>query len=238
MVAKDPLARLRAFQESDTILKLRELDGRGDTEPESIFLAVKVESRHVSHAVRAVDQVDRELRRIAALRYPRDQTRVIRPDGTWYKGFPLGGSPRPLPVEQASLEIVEASVGSLDLLLVPVGLLVSLLASDPATAMANALQIMGGFARIKVFKSRVSDPLSQISARQALNVLAEFDRRPEVLAGGEPDADETVGSDESAPHQIPRGFVRMPDGTVISGRTITLVTRYPDGASDVIFVEG
>ncbi len=125
----------------------------------------------------------------------------------------------------------------MDVLVVPVGVLVQLLASDPATAVATAIALKDQLARLRIFRRRNVDPLQGLSARQALEVLREHARTPEELAGGEADADVNLGS---APyrHRIPAGYLRRPDGTVVSGRVITVVSKYEDGTTDYIHVEG
>lgn len=232
------LARLDQFRSSPEFALLRDLDASTrEQPPESVRLYVKAESDTLGQASQALAQLDTSLRRVAALAYPRDTVLERLPDGGYYSGPPRGKVPAPLPQDRASLRIQAAAAGSLELILLPVGALITLLASDPATALANAFAILDKVTRLRVFKGRPAGPLDGVSAEQALAVLREFNRQPENLAGAEPDADIELG-DYPYSHRIPSGHVRKADGTVVSGRVVTLITTYPDGRTDYVHVEG
>lgn len=75
---------------------------------------------------------------------------------------------------QSSLGLVAWEPGSSLMLLEALGAAVTVMASEPMTALANAAAWSGPVRFIHAFLGRRADPLAGVSARQALTVLSEF----------------------------------------------------------------
>jgi hypothetical protein len=237
--------RHQEFLESDLRARLLELDAASaNFKTDWIGLAVDMRGHTLFDMAPGLAQFERDVRRAAGQVIPRNWVTVRRPDNTWYKGPPPGKLPTPISPSQGGLRPAEAAVGSLDLWLELFGDVYRAFSSQPATTLVNAIQIMGLLAHIRVFKrrrrpSQVADPLEGVSARQALSVLKEFGYEPRDLlqTDDEPDDEDWVG-ESPAGHRMPRGYVRLPDGTVVRGQRILLVKQYTDGTFDMVHVDG
>lgn len=129
---------------------------------------------------------------------------------------------RPDNPHQSSLRLVASEQGSSLLLLEAAGALITVMVSDPLTAIANAAAWSGPIRRVRAWFDRSNDPLDGVSARQALTVLSEFGGTPTQVLGA-PDAVVDLDTGPS---------LHLPDGTIIQGRRrINVVHKYPDGST-------
>jgi hypothetical protein len=143
----------------------------------------------------------------------------------------------PLPPEIAGLEIRGADTGSLDVLGVPTGELITLLTSQPAEALSQALVFLGALARIRGWR-RHPDPRVQRAdledARDLLRLCRELDSDD---PSHPPELDAQIG-ERLWNHRPDRGTLLLPDGTRVVGRKITYLRRNQDGSTEVIITEG
>lgn len=181
-------------------------------------------------------ELDRALRRYVAFREPGDAILRFGRGEVEVRGERTTPSVYPVSVDQAGLRVLDAAPGSVNLWLEPFGLLGTILASQPATAMANALQILDAVGRVTVWARRRT-PLSRLSAEDAFRVAQDLNTAIGELDRSRPDAIVSIG-EPAHYHKQPRGRVRLPDGTYASGRTVRIIRRHPDGTVDIIQAEG
>jgi hypothetical protein len=151
------------------------------------------------------------------------------------RGSPL---PMPIPVENGGLRVVNAGVGSTDFVVEAYGYLVNVLLSQPVTAFTAALTLLDAYGRVRVWFRQRNDSLSRISSQNALRILRTFRGDAERVIGYTPaDVDISIGT-ATLSHRLPRGMIRLPDGTVVSYRRITHTRYNEDGTQDVMYIEG
>jgi len=149
------------------------------------------------------------------------------------------GRPRPVGTDRAGLKITGAEAGSTQFVVEALGLLVTVLISQPVNAFATALTFLDSWGHIRVWLGQRRDPLAKISARNALQVLREFQVDPgRTLGPSEPNAVISVTPDDFDDHRPMKASIRLPDGTEVAGRRITHVRNNHDGTQDIIHVEG
>lgn len=123
----------------------------------------------------------------------------------------------------ASLAIVGAGKGSTNLVLEAIGGMVAIMASAPMTAIVNAAAWSGPVRQVRAWFRRRGDVMERVSARDALLIFEELnDVRGRF---GSPDGEVIINE------------LDLPDGTRIRGRSITTITRHPDGTETYIQVQ-
>jgi hypothetical protein len=138
-------------------------------------------------------------------------------------------------------EIVAASAGSLEVVFDAVGLLAMVLLSNPVQLLLTADALLGHLRSARVWMRRRSDPLTGISARDAVTVLRAFGAAG-WRALGDPDAEVVPRRRESVAEPLtPTVDPNISDLTSIGGvagaRRITHLRISPDGTVDVIVIE-
>ena len=191
--------------------------GRIINEPKEdlqVFFALHVPSTSLSRVGLDLYHLDLEMRRAAAA-YTGDP-RYIRPSGTI----------APIPVSAGRLEVVDIRPGSVDALLVPVGLLATMLTSDPASAFANAITFLDFARRLIAFRAPKQD-LREESTREILNAAQE------LLSSRSPDGQAelpTSGKKRRRQAEYTNG------NETVRGSTIVMVTEESHGRSRTIVV--
>jgi hypothetical protein len=122
------------------------------------------------------------------------------------------------------LRVVDASPGSLELVLEAVGALSDWLSSSHASALANAIQIASPFAVLRGWRR---SGISRAEGRQHLGRAA-----PAEHFLGSPDAESNIGEARGRPPVL-----TMPDGTSMFGSRVVFTRYYSDGTVDVIEAE-
>jgi hypothetical protein len=198
--------------------------------PVETGLALFIEESRIYYVLQEVERLDRELRRTArALREGKTlpladaiaESLLEVPRDSKRQGKKPRDSTSSLPVDapnKSSLRLSDAGEGSTDLFLLPLGTLISVFASQPLTAIANALAWSGPIGRVRTWSHRRDHALEGVSARQAFEVLREAGRDPANLLGP------------------PNAEIAFPDGITIRGSRVVLIRTHPDGTTD--FVEG
>jgi hypothetical protein len=111
-----------------------------------------------------ITETDREFRRVAALlSAPRELQ--------FSDDFPYS---KPIPTSWGGFRVIEVSTGSLHVLVEPFGMLVSVLASQPVTALIAAQTLWQNAGTIRAWLRRRHDELDGVTAHQALSVLRNF----------------------------------------------------------------
>lgn len=123
----------------------------------------------------------------------------------------------------ASLAIIGAGKGSTNLVLEAIGGMVAIMASAPMTAIVNAAAWSGPVRQIRAWFRRRGDVMERISAREAQLIFEELNGVGAPF--GTPDGEVIINE------------LDLPDGTRIRGRSITAITRHPDGTETYIQVQ-
>jgi hypothetical protein len=241
--------RQRAFWESSLREQLLRLDGSlplNPSTPEDVIwarLAVTLRGRTLYEIGPGLAALDRNLRKVAAQAFPSSWVAIRHDDGGWYSGPPPGKVAPPISPTSGGLGLLEASYGSLDLVLEGIGQVQALLTSQPATAIANAVQLTGVFAVVRVFKRMVlpwkrtqRDPLQNLSGRDLLRILKDPDVQ-QLLKTSHPDLEASLG-DSPLIHRRPKGYITLPDGATARGERIVLTRHHSDGTTDVVEIDG
>jgi hypothetical protein len=118
---------------------------------------------------------------------------------------------RPLRIGEAGFRVVDASPGSLDLLVQAIGVTDQVLRSDPVQFVIHVVAGVQAIRAIRSWIGRRGKIDGKISAEACREILAAAD-------------DQSVGWDDHGPH------VRAP------GR-VTIFRQYPDGSYDMVMVE-
>lgn len=221
-----------SFERALQVVMSLDSDLRLDREAE-IFTLVSAPSTSLYRSATELSLFDRELRRAAAR-----MEELTDPD-----------DPRPAPLSTGRLEIVDASAGSLEVLVVGIGVVQHVLLSDPmrailtaASAAGHALKVVG-WVRSKLAPN---DPLAKISIRttiDALKGLVEIDALRKQL--GMPAVDMVVAPPQGAtPRTSEPEVVQMLRAVTDSQsapppgmRRITHIRREPDGTLSVVVIE-
>ncbi len=172
MGAPTHLELARANSESRELRDFGNFIKQDPDEEISFRVALRIPSSDLSRVGMELYRFDLEMRRAAA---------YLSKEGAYIR--PSDGSIAPIPITAGGLSVKDVRPGSLEALLVPVGLLVSALASNPATALANALTFfdhaprMAGYVLSK--REAEKDSLGQV-LQTAERLLARA--TPEVSA--------------------------------------------------------
>jgi hypothetical protein len=226
-------------------------------EPSSITIVLTSRSSRMINVGPLITTTDRELRRAVAIFglsssygfYDYD----FGEEGYYYLGDSPGDHPRPIPANYGGLELADAISGSFHMLVTAYGYVLSLLASKPLQALTAVVTLGQGIGNIHVWSHRKKDPLTGISARQALDVIKSFGGDTTALMRGDepnlqieiqPASDET-GSivHREPPYEAPPAMPTIGDEinrfgeSVTRGRRITYIRNYPDGAQDIIYID-
>jgi hypothetical protein len=215
-------------------------------EPSEISLILTSQSSHMAYVGPLITTTDREFRRAVS---------IFRSD-SYYLGEP-GRRPRPISQNYGGLEITDVAFGSVHMLLTAYGEVLSLLTSRPLQALTAVLTVGQSAGTIRLWRQRKRDSLAGMSARQALDVLKEFNGDPAGLMQGkgpdleieiQPTPDERQpftdpGQPESNLHiyiqnTIPVVKVNQVGEIILTDRQITIIRRYPNGTYDIIYVYG
>jgi hypothetical protein len=210
-------------------------------QPESTALILSLTQARAYYVGQEIVDIDRELRRTAAerragsldleatllwstFRLPADfiggQGEPERPTRRRTQGT------RPDHPTQSSLQLVAAEAGSTHLLLEPLGALVTVLVSDPLTAITNAMALSGGVHTLRAFLGRKLNALQGFSGRQLLRFVAQEMRGDSTALLGAPDHEIQL-----VPEAGP--YLRLPDGTEARGtRRVRYIRRNTDGSTD------
>jgi hypothetical protein len=240
--------RQRAFWESslrEQLLRLDESPPLNPSTPEDIVwarLTVTFRGRTLYEIGPGLAALDRNLRKVAAQTFPSSWVAIRHDDGSWYSGPPPGKVAPPISPTTGGLGLLEARSGSLDLVLEGIGQVQTLLTSQPATAIANAVQLTGVFAVVRVFKRMIlpwktqRDPLQNLSGRDLLKILKDPDVQ-QLLKTSLPDLEATLG-DPPLIHRRPKGYITLPGGITARGERIVLTRHHTDGTTDVVEIDG
>jgi hypothetical protein len=247
-----PWNRLLTFWQSETARELERMDsllqGRQVIRTATI---INLEYRELSRLARQLGQFDREVRRAASIL---DPIRASGVEGIFVAGksrndladmfiqkLRRGESslPTPAPTAYGGFRVVDASAGSMELVVEAYRYLEELLTSRPAQAFGIFLSIVQTFGGIRLWINLRSDPLKRINSRNALQILREFGNHPERAAEDtQPEIEIPFYGRESRAHRAPSGTLWTPHGTRVVGRRITYIRVNGDGTQDIIQVEG
>jgi len=205
------------------VRKLDNLIGRADT---IVVATIWHSPGSAAYSIGAdLADYDREARRAAAL---------IRQ--------PAHEFPRPIALRDGRFNIVDAAPGSLSLAIDAVGILGMVLLSHPVQLLLTTDAILGKLRTVRAWVGRRSDPLSGISARDALQLLREHGGLVDMPSLGRPDHELAL---TNARETTPRDSIRYVElevfadesRTVVRGHRITHVRTRSDGTVDVLVVE-
>lgn len=164
-----------------------------------------------------------------------------------------GNRPRPISPNYGGLQVADAAIGSLHILLEAYGEVVSLLTSMPLQALIAALALNQSAGSIRLWLRRKKDPLVGMSARQLLEIIKEYNGdTARIMQGQDPDLkiETQVAEDEmqsfardtimpeTLPTRVLSGREDHFTGIILRGRRITYTRNYPDGSQDIIYVDG
>jgi hypothetical protein len=208
----------QAIAFADALERISVLDAelRSGAEPE-LFTLLTAPSTSLYRSATDLSRFELELRRTAA-------------------SIEAGGESdvnRPATLSAGRLEVVDAAAGSLEVLVVGIGVVQQVLLSDPMKAILTAATAAGHVQKVVAWvrrKLKPDDPLSKLTLRNAidtLNGLEEIDRLRGRL--GEPSIDITV----NPPGE---GGARA-KGPGAGLRRITQVRRSADGSITLIVIE-
>jgi hypothetical protein len=140
---------------------------------------------------------------------------------------------RPATLSAGRLEVVDAAAGSLEVLVVGVGVVQQVLLSDPMRAILTAATAAGHVQKVVAWvrrKLKPEDPLSKLTLRNAIDVLHGLNEI-DALRGrlGEPSIDITVEPPSDGGSRSKGGGSGL--------RRITQLRRGPDGSVTLIVIE-
>lgn len=237
LLAGDDGDRIRGFDQA--------MRSRGECE---IGIVLTSKSSRLSEVGPLITRTDRELRRAAA---------ILGSDSEGGSGhYPFGDDswnrPRPISAKRGGLQIDDATVGSLHLLVRAYGEVLSILTSVPLQALTTLMALGQSVGAIRFWR-RDKDPLAGMSARQFLNTIKELGGDPATILKRDPVSLEIKMQPTPGERMLERRdtdtFEMMTptfnidevsfSGEIIArGRLITYIRRYPDGTQDIIHVEG
>ena len=140
---------------------------------------------------------------------------------------------RPAPLSAGRLEVVDAAAGSLDVLVVGIGVVQQVLLSDPMRAILTAASAAGHAQKVVAWvrrKLKPEDPLSRLTLRDAIDTLKGLNEIDDLRGRlGEPSIDITVAPPGEAGSRA--------KGPGPGLRRITQVRRSADGSVTVIVIE-
>lgn len=208
-----------SFEEA--LARTRALDAqlRADGEVE-LFTLLSAPSSALYRSATDLSHFDRELRRTAA---------ALDRHG------PLDTA-RPVALSSGRLEVVDAAAGSLEVLVLGIGVVQHVLLSDPIRALLTAATI-GGHARKLIAwirRPRRDDPLSKITLRTAIDTIrgiGELDEARRRL--GDPSIELVVAPPTGADGRS----VDLASGGAPGLRRIAQVRLAPDGTLTLIVID-
>lgn len=198
--------------------------------PTSSRTLVSVAAVDLYHAGVGLALLDRELRRATVL---------VRRKGR------IDELPRPLALADGRLRIREASAGSLDILVDPLGAMADVLLSHPVQLLLTAGALIGWVRTVRGWVRQSGDLLADVSARQALEILREFGRGPTGKIGEPSEVIDGRRRPRRKRHRAPEveqaapaiPQLELPDGSRASANRIVHVRIYDDGTQDILTLE-
>lgn len=189
-----------------------------------IFVALS-DTRATIAALRLYE-VDKELRRVAAIAWQQGETGTL--------AIPRGGRPRPIPPSRGGLVIESMQAGSLEFFLAAGGEVIDVLTSRPTQALLALTSLLGNSAQLRVWLRR--------TLRRGQGQVDRSNKGDGPRGLGEPDMILLPGGEGDTDHgRLPDGVavVRIAGETVeAAGRVVRLTRHYGDGTSDVWEVTG
>jgi hypothetical protein len=225
----DARARYLRLRSRDGLIPAKRIDDElRATEANESFALVSVDSGRAYSVGQVLVELDRELRRAAAL---------VQQSGK------VESLPRPIPQREGGLEIIDAAPGSFDAIVQGVGVISVVLLSQPVQTLLTLSALIGKIRSIQVWLKQRNDPLARISARDALHVLKEFDAYS--IAGGElgpgrsldAGGGSTVDKQFAARATAPGVRLDLPGGVRAQVTRIVYVRLNADGTRDFIVAE-
>jgi hypothetical protein len=153
--------------------------------------------------------------------------------------------PRPIPLRDGHLTVVDAAAGSVDLVIEAVGVVALVLTSNPVQLLLTADAILGKVRSVRAWMRQRSDPLAGVSARNALAVLREFGSIEDAPGIGQ--ADHVIRAKSKARHEsyatddlvLPEAGVdfQLTKDRRARGHRITHIRARPDGTIDILLIE-
>jgi hypothetical protein len=243
----DRLAQILHSNEGDIFRDYDEdIAYRGSSE---FALIVSSRTSQMSAVGSMMEKTDREFRRAAT---------ILR-GGRRYLGGP-GYRPRPISAAVGGLELLDAAPGSFHLLVTAYGDVLSLLLSQPITALTTVLTLGQGFGDIRVWRRKRTGMLGEANHRRVLEAIGRAGGDVSALAREAPShkldlrefRHETqgreVGDTETISLKAP-GFalagasvpgiadeLNKIDYEIFRGRSITYVRNYIDGTQDIAHI--
>lgn len=208
-----------SFEEA--LARTEDLDAQLRAEGEAeLFTLLSASSSALYRSATDLSHFDRELRRTAA---------------AIDRHAPADGA-RPIALSSGRLEVVDAAAGSLEVLVVGIGVVQHVLLSDPMRALLTAATITGPVRKLVAWirRPRRDDPLSKITLRNAIDTIrgiGELDEARRRL--GDPSIELVV-----APPAGPEGRATDTGSTGGPGlRRIAQVRLAPDGTLTLIVID-
>lgn len=195
-----------------------DLRAQGDSE---LFTFLSAPSSALYRSATDLSHFDRELRRTAAA--------IDRPAGR--------DETRPVALSTGRLEVVDAAAGSLEVLVLGIGVVQHVLLSDPIRALLTAATITGHARKLAAWirRPRHDDPLSKITLRTAIDTIrgiGELDEARRRL--GDPSIELVVRPPGGSEAQTQEGAGA---GGAPGLRRIAQVRLAPDGTLTLIVID-
>jgi hypothetical protein len=197
------------------------LRAQGESE---LFTFLSAPSAALYRSATDLSHFDRELRRTAAA--------IERPAGR--------DEARPVALSTGRLEVVDAAAGSLEVLVLGIGVVQHVLLSDPIRALLTAATITGHARKLVAWirRPRHDDPLSKITLRTAIETIrgiGELDEARRRL--GDPSIELVVAPPTGSEGRTADGAGGGSAGGAPGLRRIAQVRLAPDGTLTLIVID-
>jgi hypothetical protein len=192
---------------------------------DEVFTLVSAPSASLYRAANELSAFDRDLRRAAAALGSVDETKAVRP----------------VTLASGRLEVVDAAAGSLDVLVLGVGVLQHWLLSEPMRALLTAATLGGNVRKLWAWirRPKPDDPLARLTLRDAIETLKALEEIDELRGRlGEPSIELEVAAAKSDATDEPSSARSSERGAAGgAGHRIVQARVGADGTISLIVIE-